>query len=339
MVPALADHRDRRQPLEGADPEPGRAVVRDPVRADPARHVLPQPLADGRARQPPLDDRRRGGRGDRDHRAERVPARADAARPERRLSQRACQAASSSASRSGSSPMPGNDLGVGEGRRDGVVDRAEAQAGADRLADVDLRPRRPSADRRAQSGSSCSIPCAVRKASSTTSTLRSVSLALAAASTRSSIVTGGTGPVALNDAGQRGAGPKEEEVGEVARVDRLERPGERGRHDHLAAAGGAMRPPREPPGVVVRPDDEPGPHDRRPLAERPRSRAARRAPSARRRSRRRSPRSSRPRASRAARSRRAAPRGRRRPRSSRRRRSARPGRGARSAESPTSRGR
>ena len=41
--PRPRDHRDRRQPLEGADPEPGRAVVRDPVRAHPARHVLPQP--------------------------------------------------------------------------------------------------------------------------------------------------------------------------------------------------------------------------------------------------------------------------------------------------------
>ena len=28
-----------------------------------------------------------------------------------------------------------------------------------------------------------------------------------------------------------------------------------------------MRPPGEPPGVVVRPDHEPGSHDRRPLAE------------------------------------------------------------------------
>ena len=46
--PGPRDHRDRRQPVEGADPEPGGAVVRDPVRADPARHVLPQPHADGR---------------------------------------------------------------------------------------------------------------------------------------------------------------------------------------------------------------------------------------------------------------------------------------------------
>jgi len=40
-------------------------------------------------------------------------------------------------------PEPGDDLGVRERRRDGVVDRAKPEAGADRLAHVDLGPGGP----------------------------------------------------------------------------------------------------------------------------------------------------------------------------------------------------
>ena len=54
-------------PSKALDPQPGGALVRDPVRADPARHVLPRPRPDGHARQPPLDDRRRRRRSDDDH--------------------------------------------------------------------------------------------------------------------------------------------------------------------------------------------------------------------------------------------------------------------------------
>ena len=39
--------------------QPGRALVRHPVRADPAAALLPEPRADGRARQPPHHHRRR----------------------------------------------------------------------------------------------------------------------------------------------------------------------------------------------------------------------------------------------------------------------------------------
>ena len=117
------------------------------------------------------------------------------------------------------------------------------------------------------------------------------------------------------------------------------RAGERRRHDHLAAARGAMRPPGEAARVVVRPDHVSRAGRCRPLAE-----GLRHALLAERLQgpvacRRRSPRSSRPRSSRAGRSRRAAPRDPRRPRSSRRRRSGRPGRAGSSAASPTSRGR
>ncbi len=75
-----ADHRNRGQPREGPDPEPGGAVVRHPVRAHPAGDVLSQPGTDGRARQPPVDDRRGSGGDDRDRCAERLPARADPSR-------------------------------------------------------------------------------------------------------------------------------------------------------------------------------------------------------------------------------------------------------------------
>ncbi len=44
----------------------------------PLRLVLPRPLADGRARQPAVDDGRRGRDHDADRRAQRLPARADA---------------------------------------------------------------------------------------------------------------------------------------------------------------------------------------------------------------------------------------------------------------------
>ncbi len=111
------------------------------------------------------------------------------------------------------------------------------------------------------------MPWAARNESSTTSTLRSASLALAAASTRSSSVIGGHGPRGVEHPGQRRTGAEQEEGGEVASVDRLERACHRGRHDDLAAFGRTVRPPREPPCVVVGPDHVPGSHDRRTLAE------------------------------------------------------------------------
>ena len=58
-------HRDRRrcQPITDARDQSGRAVVRHPLRTRPARDVHEQAIADGRARQPSRDGRRRmGGR-------------------------------------------------------------------------------------------------------------------------------------------------------------------------------------------------------------------------------------------------------------------------------------
>ncbi len=54
--PGLRRHRDRRRPLTNARDQPGRAVLRDPVRADPPRHVHEQAGCHGRARQPSNDD-------------------------------------------------------------------------------------------------------------------------------------------------------------------------------------------------------------------------------------------------------------------------------------------
>ena len=58
---------DRRQPEPRAGAEPGRALVRHPVRADPAARLLPAARHDGRAGEPPLHDRRGDG-GRRAHR-------------------------------------------------------------------------------------------------------------------------------------------------------------------------------------------------------------------------------------------------------------------------------
>ena len=66
--------RDRRQPDRRARDQPGRPLVRHPVRARPARAALPAPGPDGEAREPALAD----GPGRRPrvdhHRAQRVPA-------------------------------------------------------------------------------------------------------------------------------------------------------------------------------------------------------------------------------------------------------------------------
>ncbi len=51
MVPALVVLADRRQPDRRADPQPGRALLRHPARADPARDADHAPRRDGRARQ------------------------------------------------------------------------------------------------------------------------------------------------------------------------------------------------------------------------------------------------------------------------------------------------
>ena len=65
--------RDRRRPDRSAGAKPGRARVRHPLRADPAR-AADEPQGDhGRPRQPPADDGRSGGGGRADHGAERVP--------------------------------------------------------------------------------------------------------------------------------------------------------------------------------------------------------------------------------------------------------------------------
>ncbi len=77
MVPALRADRGRDRSVPVARDQPGGAVVRNPVRADPAAHVLPQPLADGVARQPPLDDGGRDDRDDGDRGAQPLPAPAD----------------------------------------------------------------------------------------------------------------------------------------------------------------------------------------------------------------------------------------------------------------------
>ena len=57
-----------------AGAQPGRALVRHPLRAGPARALHEQPPGDGRPRQQPADDGRRVGDRGRDQLAERVPA-------------------------------------------------------------------------------------------------------------------------------------------------------------------------------------------------------------------------------------------------------------------------
>jgi manganese transport protein len=69
--------RDRAESFPHAGAQPGRALVRDPVRADPAR-LVHEPWRDhGQAGQPPHHDGRRRRRRGRDLGAEPVPARAD----------------------------------------------------------------------------------------------------------------------------------------------------------------------------------------------------------------------------------------------------------------------
>jgi Mn2+/Fe2+ NRAMP family transporter len=72
--------RPRPEPVEVARDQPGRAVVRHPIRARAARAADPPARRDGRAREPAGDDRGRLDRGRADHRAERLPAVRDAAR-------------------------------------------------------------------------------------------------------------------------------------------------------------------------------------------------------------------------------------------------------------------
>ncbi len=62
------------QPVQRAHHLAGRAFLRDPVRAHPARDVLPQPRADGRPRQPARHEHRGLPRGGGDRVAQRVPA-------------------------------------------------------------------------------------------------------------------------------------------------------------------------------------------------------------------------------------------------------------------------
>ena len=67
-----ARHRRRTRPRAGH--QPGRAVVRHPVRARPARAAHAPARHHGRARQPPRHDGRRVRRRRADHRAQRLPA-------------------------------------------------------------------------------------------------------------------------------------------------------------------------------------------------------------------------------------------------------------------------
>src|SRR5207248_8905232 len=78
--PGACGARGRARAHTVARDQPGRPVVRDPVRADPARAPHPQARRDGRARQPPADHgRSRGGRLARG-RGQRLPARTDVLR-------------------------------------------------------------------------------------------------------------------------------------------------------------------------------------------------------------------------------------------------------------------
>ena len=74
MAPSLVILAIRRESVQRADRLADRAFVRDPVRAHPARDVLPRPRADGRPRQPPRHEHRRLPRGRRDRLAQRLPA-------------------------------------------------------------------------------------------------------------------------------------------------------------------------------------------------------------------------------------------------------------------------
>ena len=84
MVPALDRLADRRQPDAGAGAEPGRALVRDPVRADPAgaasaaTGALMGALVNRRSTTVAAVRRRDG-----DHHPQRLPPRGDVRRTER----------------------------------------------------------------------------------------------------------------------------------------------------------------------------------------------------------------------------------------------------------------
>src|SRR4029453_7656215 len=67
----------RRRPDPRARAQPGRALLRHPVRADPARAVHEQPPRDGRARQQPADEGRGVVDRDGDQRPQRLSARGD----------------------------------------------------------------------------------------------------------------------------------------------------------------------------------------------------------------------------------------------------------------------
>ena len=54
--PRPRDHRRRGQSVQGARSEPGRALVRNPVRPHSPVALLPEPVVDGQSRQSPLDD-------------------------------------------------------------------------------------------------------------------------------------------------------------------------------------------------------------------------------------------------------------------------------------------
>ena len=73
--PGARDRRRRRRPVASARAQPGRPLLRDPLRVDPAPDLLPRQTPDGLARQPPCDDAGGRRRERAHHRAQRLPAR------------------------------------------------------------------------------------------------------------------------------------------------------------------------------------------------------------------------------------------------------------------------
>ena len=74
MIPALVGPRCGREPDGRARAQPGRPLLRNPLRPDPARDADEPQGRDGRPRQPPSHHLGGMGHGRRDHRPERLPA-------------------------------------------------------------------------------------------------------------------------------------------------------------------------------------------------------------------------------------------------------------------------
>ena len=74
MTPAIVDPRRRHEPHQRARPQPGRALLRHPIRAHTPRHAHQPPRRHGHPRQPTRHHHHRLGDRDHHHRTQRLPA-------------------------------------------------------------------------------------------------------------------------------------------------------------------------------------------------------------------------------------------------------------------------